>query len=210
MKYGSDNDSRPASHENRGRDETRARILIAARDCFSRTGFERTTVKNIAAACGLSDASIYYYFPSKRHLLEALWTVRPNRGIRGIPATTPLTADRLRALNDATLDFLADNHQLMRLTSRAALDGDEVARALRNDTRATWRDSLHRHLSTVAGGEAVSHTADLLMAYLTGATMKAHMELGDAFDEAARTEGFRAEIHQNCLLLTDLPLATSI
>jgi AcrR family transcriptional regulator len=204
MKYTSPEDPPPASRDARGKDETRARILLAARNCFSRNGFERTSVKNIAAECGITDAAIYYYFPSKRHLLEALWTVRSNRGIRDIPADGPLTEQRLKALNNATLDFLADNHQLIRLSSRGALDGDEVARALRNDTRATWRNTLHQHLSTIVDHQMVPEVTDLIMSYVTGATMRTHMELGDEFEVAARTEEFRNRIHEACMVLAGL------
>lgn len=193
--------------ETRGKDETRARILVAARDCFSRFGFERTSVKMIAAECGLTDAAIYYYFPSKRHVLDALWNIRPNRGIRGLPAEEPLTSERLRALNDAAIDFLADNHQLMRLMIRSALDGDPVARALRDDNRANWRRSLHEHLRTVAPEPEAAFATEVIMSYVTGATMRGHMELGDDFSETARSPEFRAAIHAACLDLINVPLA---
>ncbi|HMO96828.1 MAG TPA: helix-turn-helix domain-containing protein [Tepidiformaceae bacterium] len=198
---------RGAGFENRGKDETRARILMAARDCFSRNGFDRTSMRNIAAACGLTDAAIYYYFPSKRHLLEALWTVRTNGGLRGLTPEATLTEGGLRALNDGTLDFMADNHQLMRLMARGALDGDEVARALRNETRATWRNALHQNLATVAETPEVNLAADLIMSLITGLTMRAHMELGDEFEAEARDEAFRDATHQACMALIDLPLA---
>jgi len=192
--------------ESRGKDETRIRILVAARDCFSRFGFERTTVKMIAAECGLTDAAIYYYFPSKRHVLEALWNVRPNRGIRGMPATAPLTEERLSDLNAAVMDFLADNHQIMRLMIRSAIDGDEVARALRDDNRANWRVILHEHFRTIASDDEATFATELVMSYITGATMRAHMELGDAFHEEARNAKFRAELNRDVLSLLDLPL----
>ncbi len=200
--------SRNGGPEGRGRDETRARILIAARDCFSRHGFDRTTVKMIAAECGLTDAAIYYYFPSKRHVLEALWSVRPNRGVRGTPATEPLTPERLKQLNDAVIDFLTDNHQLMRLMIRSALDGDEVARALRSDNRATWRRALYEHLRTIATEDEASFTTELVMAYITGATMRGHMETGEAFGEIARSAEFREELHRACLELLDVSFAS--
>lgn len=193
--------------EARGKDETRARILVAARDCFSRFGFERTTVKMIAAECGLTDAAIYYYFPSKRHVLEALWNVRPNRGLRGIAPSAPLTEERLNDLNGAVMDFLADNHQMMRLMIRSAIDGDEVARALRDDNRANWRITLHEHFRTIVSEEEATFATELVMSYITGATMRAHMELGDGFHDEARNAEFRAEIDATVRELLDLPLA---
>jgi AcrR family transcriptional regulator len=193
------------SGDSRGRDETRIRILVAARDTFASTGFDRTTIKMIAGRCGLTDAAIYYYFPSKRHLLEALWTIRPDRGIRGIPADKPLTRERLRLINDAALDFLADNHMLMRLMFREALSGDETAAALRNESRAMWRRALRDHLSTIADAPTTQQLSDTIMAYLTGRTMRLHMETGDEFSVAVRSEAFRAEVQEACLMLIELP-----
>ncbi|WP_369294036.1 TetR family transcriptional regulator, partial [Tepidiforma sp.] len=40
----------------RGSDRTRARILEAAMEAFARHGFDGTSVRSIAARCGLSDA----------------------------------------------------------------------------------------------------------------------------------------------------------
>ncbi len=51
---------------------TRQLILDASLSLFSRRGFARTTVRDIARKAGITDAAIYYHFESKRELLEAL------------------------------------------------------------------------------------------------------------------------------------------
>jgi AcrR family transcriptional regulator len=56
------------------RQGTIARILSAARTCFSRTGYAATTNKQIAEEAGVTAASIYLYFDSKTALYIA--TVR--------------------------------------------------------------------------------------------------------------------------------------
>ncbi len=53
---------------------TTARILAAARTCFSRSGYAATTNKQIAEEAGVTAASIYLYFASKTALYIA--TVR--------------------------------------------------------------------------------------------------------------------------------------
>lgn len=53
---------------------TTARILAAARTCFSRTGYAATTNKDIAEEAGVTTATIYLYFESKTALYKA--TVR--------------------------------------------------------------------------------------------------------------------------------------
>src|SRR5215472_18781394 len=53
-------------------DRRRAQILAAASQVFSRDGFHRTTVRQIAREAGIADGTIYLYFRSKHELLLAL------------------------------------------------------------------------------------------------------------------------------------------
>ncbi len=54
-------------------EERRRQILQAARDVFSRAGYHRATIKEIAQAAGLrSPALIYWYFPNKSALFRAV------------------------------------------------------------------------------------------------------------------------------------------
>lgn len=48
---------------------TRARILAAAIDLFTRGGYEKTTVAQIAAAAGVTEMTFYRHFGSKDQLL---------------------------------------------------------------------------------------------------------------------------------------------
>jgi AcrR family transcriptional regulator len=51
---------------------TRRRILEAARDCFSRAGFEAATTRDIAAAAGIAAGTLFNYFPAKEAIAMAL------------------------------------------------------------------------------------------------------------------------------------------
>jgi AcrR family transcriptional regulator len=51
---------------------TRRRILDAARDCFSRDGFEAATTRGIAAAAGIAAGTLFNYFPAKEAIAMAL------------------------------------------------------------------------------------------------------------------------------------------
>ena len=55
-----------SSSPGRGREDTRRRILEAARELFGTDGFDCTTVRQIASAVGITDAALYYHFKSKR------------------------------------------------------------------------------------------------------------------------------------------------
>ena len=51
---------------------TRSRILEAARDCFSKAGFEAATTRDIAAAAGIAAGTLFNYFPAKEAIATAL------------------------------------------------------------------------------------------------------------------------------------------
>lgn len=53
-------------------DPRRAAILTAAFESFARYGFRRTSMEDIARACGLSRATLYLHFQNKQDILRAL------------------------------------------------------------------------------------------------------------------------------------------
>jgi AcrR family transcriptional regulator len=52
-------------------EERRLKILDTALTVFAEKGVARTTIKDIAAAAGMSSGLMYHYFPGKESLLEA-------------------------------------------------------------------------------------------------------------------------------------------
>ncbi|UCH11587.1 MAG: TetR/AcrR family transcriptional regulator [Fidelibacterota bacterium] len=49
--------------------EARVRVILeAANGLFARQGFQETSMSDIAAACELGKATLYYYFPTKEEL----------------------------------------------------------------------------------------------------------------------------------------------
>jgi len=52
--------------------ERRAQIIEAARTCFARDGFHRTTLQDVFAEAGLSAGAVYNYFQSKDELILAI------------------------------------------------------------------------------------------------------------------------------------------
>jgi AcrR family transcriptional regulator len=52
--------------------ERRRQILDAAERSFSRAGFHRTTMQDVAAEAGMSPGNLYRYFPSKDALVAGL------------------------------------------------------------------------------------------------------------------------------------------
>jgi AcrR family transcriptional regulator len=56
----------------KAREDQRETILASAYDRFSRYGFRKTTVEEIARGAGLKKPSVYYYFRSKEEIIREL------------------------------------------------------------------------------------------------------------------------------------------
>ena len=52
-------------------EQSRTNILETALRLFRERGFDETTMRDIASACGLSLGAAYHYFPSKEALVLA-------------------------------------------------------------------------------------------------------------------------------------------
>jgi len=52
--------------------QTREAVLATARRLFTTRGYDSTSMRDIAAELGLTNAALYYHFPSKDALLTAL------------------------------------------------------------------------------------------------------------------------------------------
>lgn len=55
-----------------GKDEIREQIVDAARLVFRRYGFKKTTMDDIAASINKGKSSLYYYYPSKEQVFQAV------------------------------------------------------------------------------------------------------------------------------------------
>jgi AcrR family transcriptional regulator len=60
----------PGRHPDEG--DTRERILDVALDLFIEQGYDKTTLRQIAAPLGFTQAAIYYHFAAKEDILVAL------------------------------------------------------------------------------------------------------------------------------------------
>ncbi len=54
------------------REEYRRKIVVSAGQIFSRYGFRKTTMEEVAKALKMGKSSIYYYFQSKEEIFEAV------------------------------------------------------------------------------------------------------------------------------------------
>jgi len=99
----------PRATRRRGRpsrfDERREAILRGAARVFCRLGFDRASIRDVAAACGTSLAGLYYYTKGKQDLLCQIQRDCFERVLAGLE-------DRLRALSrpEARVRALVENH----------------------------------------------------------------------------------------------------
>ncbi|HXH51452.1 MAG TPA: TetR/AcrR family transcriptional regulator [Terriglobia bacterium] len=97
-------------------EETRNRILNTALELFRKDGFDETTMRQIAAECGVALGAAYYYFPSKDALVMAFYE-------RAQSELEPILVEelsrhksidrRLRALIEAKLRYFHPNRALI-------------------------------------------------------------------------------------------------
>jgi len=61
------------SRRARNKEETRRRILAAARELFDDRGYEQTTTREIAARAGIAAGTLFNYYREKRELAQELF-----------------------------------------------------------------------------------------------------------------------------------------
>jgi len=105
-------------------DKNQRLILAAAVELIGSQGYERTTMKQIARAASLGDATIYNYFPSKEKLVlgyyelavaEAVAQTLKTRGLAGYRLQ-----ERLQRLVDAVLERLLPDREFVAITRQLA------------------------------------------------------------------------------------------
>jgi AcrR family transcriptional regulator len=141
-------------------DATRARIVEAARERFRKEGFERTTIRKVAADAGIDPSMVMRYFENKRGLFAAAMTVELR-----IPDLSRHPRDKL---GEAIIThFLkrweepdADSLQLL---LRSSASNEEAAERL----RGVFRDQIVALVGRLRGGDADAREVASLIATQT-------------------------------------------
>jgi AcrR family transcriptional regulator len=120
------------SSENR-----RRMILDAARKLFVDKGFERTTVRQLAEAAGVSEALLFRHFPSKEALYSAIhvssFKEEGSKVIERLQAMEPSTGNLVFLVADFVSHILGrqpegGERSFLRLVLRSLMDEGEFAR----------------------------------------------------------------------------------
>jgi AcrR family transcriptional regulator len=102
----------------------REAVLSAAIDCFAAHGLAGTGMRDIARAAGLTEGTLYHYFPSKDALIEQAfrWSAFQASQLRAVLARRDLPLrDRLLAAGGEFLAALRRNPSWTRVVIREAL-----------------------------------------------------------------------------------------
>ena len=132
-------DAQTADMTERKGQRTRRRILEAARTVFAEIGYERATIRGIAAAAGVDKSSIAQYFGSKQSLFrEAVHWEIPIAALAGDgPAQT--AQNYARAMLTA---WAADANSPMAVLLRTSMTSDDAADLLRTHITGQAIDSM--------------------------------------------------------------------
>jgi AcrR family transcriptional regulator len=123
--------------------DTRTRILQEAERLFRHYGYGKTTIADIAQACGMSAANVYRFFPSKSALMEAICSqliAAFEKGLHEVVRMPVPASERL------TLFFLA----LQRHTTENLLDHHKVHEMVVVAMEEQWL-AIRSHIDRVTG-----------------------------------------------------------
>lgn len=104
---------------------TRERIVASAMKLFTEVGYDKTTMRAIAADAGLSVGNAYYYFASKEHLIQGFYElVNGEHSARSehIVETTDSFSGRLAGVLQAWVDVTTPHHAFAAQFFRHAAD----------------------------------------------------------------------------------------
>lgn len=109
-------------------EQSRTNILETALRLFRERGFEETTMRDIASACGLSLGAAYHYFPSKEALVLAYYDrvqARHEEEARLALASVSNLSARLLAVMTTKLELLQDDRRILRAILQTMLGADQ-------------------------------------------------------------------------------------
>jgi AcrR family transcriptional regulator len=139
---------------------TRAALLEAAVDLFADRGFDRTTVRDIAARAGVNQALLFRYFGSKDELFAAV-LAEQSRQLLDTSSAEQLLSRVLRRMLDP--ESPSDRSSLLYALLRST-GNDSAAQLIRRELG----EDYGRVLSSLSDAADAELRADLVLAWLFG------------------------------------------
>lgn len=104
------------------KDDRRERILVVAERLFAERGYEHVSVRDVAAAAGVTHPLIYYHWGSKRELLAAVLERNQER-VRGLVAGQ---TDPRETILSIITSYLTEGRLYLLIMARSFLGGMPV------------------------------------------------------------------------------------
>ncbi|MFL6107213.1 MAG: TetR family transcriptional regulator [Marmoricola sp.] len=134
--------------------DTRQLILDTALRLFEERGYAGTTMRAIAEEAGVTPSNAYYWFASKDELVQAFYlriqTEHAERAATVLASGMPLV-DRLRAVEHAFLDVIADFHGFGSAFVAIAISPDSPSNPLSESSAPAREQSMAIYREVVAG-----------------------------------------------------------
>lgn len=112
------------------KDDQRAQILEAARRCFVRNGFHRTSMQDVFTESGRSAGAVYRYFPKKEDMIVAVATQNLD-DVAGVLRAALASGDGPHGLGEVMarlLDAVTQRHADRQLAAMALMVWSEALR----------------------------------------------------------------------------------
>ena len=145
----------PPPDQSRG-EQTRRLIVDTAVRLFREQGYDKTTMRAIAQAAGLSVGNAYYYFPSKDHLVQEFYEqIQADHRAASTPALATKTdfADRLHAVLTSLVDAMAPYHGFAAKFFGIAADPSSPSSPFSDESSAAREMGLALNRELVAGSD---------------------------------------------------------
>ena len=135
---------------------TRDKILKTALALFRKSGFDKTTMRDVASEAGVATGAAYYYFRSKEELVMAFYLRTAEMEREEFAAALLSTKDlrkRIRALIDIKLRQFADHRSLLTALLKAGVDPRDPLSPFGEQTAPVREQSLAWFARAVEGSD---------------------------------------------------------
>jgi AcrR family transcriptional regulator len=159
--------------------DTRQRILDAALDLFAEHGYDRTSLREIAATLGVTKAALYYHFESKEDILLALHMRVHEFGKDALArmGTEPVTLELWGEMLDTLVDQMLAQRQIFLMHQR----NEAAIEKLHSKAHEAEHEDIQNRLRMVLGDPSIPLEDRVRMAASVGVVFSGLVLAGDAF-----------------------------
>jgi AcrR family transcriptional regulator len=163
--------------------QTRERILVVAQELFTRQGYDKTSLRDIAERLEVTKAALYYYFPRKEDILIELHLQLHALGETIIAEleAAPDGAARVEIwprLANEMIDFMVENRELLLLHNRNRSAFETLEPAKRQDGR-----DVEARFERILSSPAMALRERVRMAAMVGVITEVFGESAAAFED---------------------------